>query len=199
MIIKEKKGEWKIQLIIKINFISSKNFNENRDVHSKSVNVEIMLSSDSGKIIKNLFNSLLQRYQKGLYESMRGSDFVFDYVESLNYIFHKINIKRTGGSYIETPKWIKNKKATINCHNKKDNKCFQYAITTALNYEEIGDNHHRVSKIKPFVTQYDSTDINFPTNVSDCKKFKLNNKSIALNILYVPEDEETIRLAYKSK
>ena len=43
-----------------------------------------------------------------------------------------------GGSYIDSPDWIKNKNATINPSNKKDNKCFQYAVTVALNHEEIG-------------------------------------------------------------
>ena len=76
--IKEKKGEWKIQLTMKINFISSKNFNETRDMYSKSDNFEIMMGVD-----------ILRRYQKGLQELMRGSDFVFDYVDSLNYVFHK--------------------------------------------------------------------------------------------------------------
>ena len=76
--------------------------------------------------------------KKSLQESMRGSYFVFDYVESLNYVFHKIDMKRSG-SYIEAPKWIKNKKATINPQNK-DDKCFQYAVTIALNYDRI-ENH----------------------------------------------------------
>ena len=106
---KRKKGKWKIQLIMKINFISSKHFNETRDMYCKSDNFEIMMGVDTNEIIKNLLNSILQRYQKGLQESMRRSDFVFDYVESLNYIFHKIDMKRSG-SYIEAPKWIKNKK-----------------------------------------------------------------------------------------
>ena len=66
---------------------------------------------------------------------MRGSEFVFDYVESLNYIFHKIDKKRSG-SYIETPDWIKRKKATINVEND-DDKCFQYAVTVALNYDKM--------------------------------------------------------------
>ena len=45
-----------------------------------------------------IFNNLimLQRYQKGSQESIKGSDFVFDYVESLNYIFHKVDLKRSG-------------------------------------------------------------------------------------------------------
>ena len=106
---KRRIGEWKIQLVLKINFISSKNFNDVRDMHSKSDNVEIMMGVDNNEIIEKLFESLLQRYQKGLEESMKGSDFVFDYVESLNYIFHKIDLKRCG-SYIETPEWIKKKR-----------------------------------------------------------------------------------------
>ena len=100
---KRKSGEWKIQLVIKINFISSKNFNDTRDMHSKSDNVEIMMGYNTNEIFEKLFESLLQRYQKGLEESVKGSDFVFDYVESLNYIFHKIDLKRWR-SYIEAPK-----------------------------------------------------------------------------------------------
>ena len=71
---KRKKEEWKIQLIMKINFICSKNFNETRDMHNKSDNIEIMMGVDTNEIIKNLFNSILQRYQKVLQESKRGSD-----------------------------------------------------------------------------------------------------------------------------
>ena len=100
---KRKSGEWKIRLVIKINFISSKNFNDTRDMHSKSDNVEIMMGYNTNEIFEKLFESLLQRYQKGLEESVKGSDFVFDYVESLNYIFHKIDLKRWR-SYIEAPK-----------------------------------------------------------------------------------------------
>ena len=68
---------------------------------------------------------------------MRGSEFAFNYVKLLYYKCHKINVNR-GGSCIESPNWIKIKRAAINPMNKKDNKCFQYAITVGLNYEEIG-------------------------------------------------------------
>ena len=100
---------------------------------------------------------------------------------------------------METPKWIKNKKATINPQNKDDDKCFKYAVTIALNYDRIENHPERVSKVKPFINQYDWSEINFPSYVGDWKKFELNNKSIALNALYVPEGEKTIRHAYKSK
>ena len=113
---KKKNGEWKIQLIMKINFISSRGFIESRDMYSKSDNFEIMMGGNTNEIIRNLFNSILRRYQGGLHESIIGSEFVLDYVESLNYIFHKVDLKRSG-SYIETPEWLKNKGAAINCQN----------------------------------------------------------------------------------
>ena len=67
---KRGKGEWKIQLIIKTNFISSKNYNDVRDMYSKSDNVEVMMGADTNEIIEKLFDSILQRYQKGLEESV---------------------------------------------------------------------------------------------------------------------------------
>ena len=56
-----------------------------------------------------------------------------------------------------------------------------------------------VFDMKLFIDQYNWKDINFPSHVGDWKKFKLNNKSISLNVLYVPEGEKTIRHSYKSK
>ena len=48
----------------------------------------------------------------------------------------------------------KQKKGTINSINKKDNKCFQYAVTVTLNYEEIGKHPERITQIKPFINKY---------------------------------------------
>ena len=61
---------------------------------------------------------------------MEGSEFVFDYVQLLYYKYHEINLNQ-GGSYIDSPDWIENKK-TNHRINKEDNKCFQYAVTVAL-------------------------------------------------------------------
>ena len=57
----------------------------------------------------------------------------------------------------------------------------------------------RVSKIKPFIDQYNWNDIDFPSTGKDWKKIELNNELIALNILYVPHKTGKIQLAYKSK
>ena len=64
-------GEWKIHLIIAINFVSSKDSDETRTMHSKYDNIEIMIGSETDEIIEELFKSLLHRYQEGLEESMK--------------------------------------------------------------------------------------------------------------------------------
>ena len=83
---------------------------------------------------------------------MKGSGFIFDCVHSSYYKCHKINFK-PGGSYIDSPDWIKKKKK-INPINKKDNKSFQNAITVALNHEEIGKHSEGIKAIKPFINKY---------------------------------------------
>ena len=80
-----------------------------------------------------------------------------------------------------------------------DNKCFQYAATLALNFNNIDRNPQRISKIKPFIDNYNWIDINFPAAKKDWNKFELNNKNVALNILYVPYNTKKIEIAYKSK
>ena len=54
-------------------------------------------------------------------------------------------------------------------------------------------------KIKPFIHNYDWNDINFPAAKKDWNKFEVNNKNVALNILYVPLNTKKIEIAYKSK
>ena len=128
-------GEWKIHLAMEIHFIYSKeDSNETRTMHTQSDNIQIMMGSETDEIIEELFKSLLQRYQEGLEESMRGSEFIFDHVDSLYYNLNKKNLSR-GGSYTDSPEWLKNQKATINPKNN-DDKCFQYALTVALNNDK---------------------------------------------------------------
>ena len=67
---------------------------------------------------------------------MKGSEIVFDYVHLLYYKCQTIN-PNCGRPYADSPDSIKNKNATINHINKKDNKCFQCTVTVALNHKEI--------------------------------------------------------------
>ena len=105
--------EWKIQLTMQINFVSSKDSEEIRTMYTKSHNIEIMMGNETDEIIEKLFESLLQNYQKDLEESMRRSEFVFECIDLLYYHLQKIGLKR-GWSCIVSPEWLKDKKATIN-------------------------------------------------------------------------------------
>ena len=141
---------WKIQLTIANNFISSIDNDEEHAIHSKSDNIEIMISDEADEVIKELFDSLKNRYQNN-FESLKGSEFVFNEVYLMYYKCHEMNPNR-GGSYVESADWIKNKKATTNPINRK--KYFQYAVILVLNYEEIGKHAERITKIKPFINKY---------------------------------------------
>ena len=106
---------------------------------------------------------------------MKGSSFTFEHIDLLEYHLHEISLNR-GSSYIESPDWIKNKGVTINPKNTKDNNCFQYAITAALNYQNIDHHPERISKLKPFINNYNWKDIEFPPHSKDWRKFECNKK-----------------------
>ena len=92
-------GEWKIQLKMAINFIYSKDSDEICTMHTKTNKVEILIGCETNEIIEEVYESLSQRYQEGLEEKMKGSEFIFDSVDVLYYKLHKISLNR-GGSYI---------------------------------------------------------------------------------------------------
>ena len=110
------------------------------------------------------------------------------------YKYHKVNFKR-GDSKINSWDWIKKKKVTINQKNT-DDKCFQYAVNVALNYEEIKWNPVRVSNIKPFINKYHRKGTNYPSKIDNWKTFEKNNPTIALNILYIKEKGTSSALSY---
>ena len=177
--------------------MSSLRADESREIYTKSDNVEIMTGTETSDAINELFKSSFKRFQEGLQTKMKGSSFTFERVDLLYYHLHKKKLNR-GGSYISSPKWLKNKRVTINPKND-DDECFKYALTGALNHEEIGRNPQRIIKIKPFINIYNWNDISFPSHSSDWKKVEQNNKTIALNIFFVPYNTKQIRHVYMSK
>ena len=192
------KGEWKIQLSMRMIFVSFTDANETRDMYTKSDNITIMSGIETDDVINELFNSFRRRYQEGLQTKMKGSSFTFERIDLLEYHLHKISLNR-GSSYINSPEWLKNKKVTINPQNTEDNKCFQYAITTALNYQNIDHHPERISKLKPFIDNYNWDNICFPAGHKDYSAFEKNNSDIAINILYVPHNTKQVKQAYISK
>ena len=85
----------KIQISMRVNFVSSKDTEETRTIYLWSDNVSIMWSSDVDDIIREFFRSFLRNYQDEL-KIIKGSDFVFESVEIMDYKLHKVRL-RWGG------------------------------------------------------------------------------------------------------
>ena len=74
-----------------------------------------------------------------------------------------------------------------------------YSFVITQDHKQIKDYPERISNIMPHINKYNWKGVDFPSQNKDWKKTESNNKSIALNILYVPHNTEKICLAYKSK
>ena len=161
----QKVDTWKIKSTIAINFMSSKDNDKDREMHSKSDNIEIMINDEAGEVIEESFQLPLSGHQIGLETLMKGSDFAFVYVQLLYYKCYEIN-PSCDGSYIDSLYWIKNKKATINLIDINYDKYFQYAATVTLDYGKIGKNSQRITKNKPFIDKHNWERINYLSLVS---------------------------------
>ena len=77
----QKSDTWKIQLTITINFISSKDTEEERVMHLNSDSIKFTSYNDANEVVNELFESLRPKYQDNLETSMKERDFIFDSVE----------------------------------------------------------------------------------------------------------------------
>ena len=109
-----------------VNFISSRDTGETRTYYIWSDNVSIMQGKITNDTIIEIFDSFLYNYQKEV-KNIRGSNFIFESVDLLDYKLHRVLLK-SGGSYIKPPKWLENKKALINPKNENDDECLQWSI-----------------------------------------------------------------------
>ena len=99
--IENKSNEWKIQINMHVNFVSSNDNGENGTIFVWSDNEEIRLGNETDDIIKRLINSFLNNYQKEEIILRNGSNFVFESVDLSSYNIHKTSLKR-GNSYIKS-------------------------------------------------------------------------------------------------
>ena len=91
--IRNESKEWKIQINMHVNFISSNDTGEIRTIFVWSDNEEIRLGNETDDIIKGLINSFLNNYQKEETILRNGSGFVFKSVDLLFYHVHKTSLK----------------------------------------------------------------------------------------------------------
>ena len=76
---------------------------------------------------------------------------------------------------------------------------FENVLDDALNYQNIETHPERISKLKPYINKYNWEGIDFPAEPKEWIKFEQNDKTIALNVLYVQYNTKTISVAYRSE
>ena len=98
-------------------------------------------------------------------------------------------------SELNSSGWLRAKKEAI-VNSDFD---FEDVLDDALNYQNIETHPERISKLKPYINKYNWEGIDFPAGQKDWIKFERNNKTIALNVLYVQYNTKTISVAYRSE
>ena len=109
----------------------------------------------------------------------------------MNYKLHRVRIRR-GGSYIKSSEWLLRKGATINPKNKNDDECLRWSTISALNYKEIMKKEFEIFFLK---IKYENEDFSSLVWIlTDLENIEQNNESIALNVLFAPQNIEEITL-----
>ena len=90
--------------------------------------------------------------------------------------------------------WLRSKKESI---TNEDN-CFQNALNDSLDYQRIKKDPQKISKLKPYINQYNWKD-KISIDKENWKKLEQNNKEIALNILFVLHNKKEMEPTYISK
>ena len=135
--------------------------------------------NDKSEIVTAMIEHMAQQIEN---PALRNIKFVFDRVLHMDIDFHRLNLTR-GSSYVPLPDWLMKKKAIINPKNS-DRECFKWALIAAMNWEEIGNNPERVSKLRRYEREFDWSGLEFPLSLRDINKFERNNE-IGVNILAV--------------
>ena len=134
----------------------------------KSTNIEKLLKKGFAKILKDIedFN-------------LGSSGWVFK--EVLRLEVHTVEYNPTkGSSYIDLPKWIKNKQAIINIKNR-DNKCFLWSILRYL-YPKEKDAQY-LKDLRKYEFSLNTKGLTFPLKLKDITKFeKLNPEIPGINV-----------------
>ena len=110
--------------------------------------------------------------------------------KSNNYHFTMKNL-----SELNSLGWLRGKKETIISGDTD----FEDALDDALNYQNNKKDPQRISKLESYINKYDWERIDFLAVSKEWKKFEQNNKTIALNVLYIPLNIKTISVAYRSE
>lgn len=141
---------------------------------------------DTNMVLKDFYDEfIVSHIMKRIDDfEMRGSGFTLSRITELNIQVSHYDVI-AGSTYIKLPKFLQSKKAIVNVQNN-DNECFKYAVLSAL--YPAASNPHRATKYYEYMNTLDFTDIQFPVEISQIRKFEEQNPTISINV-YMFDDE----------
>ncbi len=157
----------------------------NKEIAEPYINAKsrrVLLGTD----LLSLSDEIHQEIWKKIEEfAQLGSGWKFEMIKGILFHTMKYNVLR-GSSYVDLPPKIKSKRCCINIKNV-DNKCFQWAVLSALFPAE--KHADRVEKYISHVSRLNFKDINFPVAENQIPKFEKQN-NISINIFGLDEKED---------
>ena len=106
--------------------------------------------NDKNEIVTAMIEHMAQQIEN---PALRNSKFIFNRVLHMDIDFYRLNLTR-GSSYVPLPDWLMKIKTIIYTKNS-DMECFKWAVIAAMNWEEIGNNPERVSKLRRYEGDFD--------------------------------------------
>ena len=112
----------------------------------------------------------------------RGSNWVLDQIKNVEINMVLLPNLTGSGSSFRLPAKLEKARAVINVSNG-DDKCFLYAVSTILHFEEAKSNYFKVSDYQQWLDEYDLSGISFPMTVKDIPRFeRLNDIKVNVHV-----------------
>ena len=148
--------------------------------------IEELLKQVKIDVIEERFDKFIDNFWEYIGQlTLEGSGWSFMYIKGIELKIYDYDVI-AGGTYIELPKKIKNKRACINVHNK-DNMCFKWAILSALHHKDIYGDYDRVTNYRQYANELNEEGLQYPV--------KFEKKSIMLQF----EDNNKLHYSFGSR
>jgi hypothetical protein len=158
-----------------------------------------IINLTSSHVISGFINNLIKSFEKQLEITENGSSLTFVGIEKLSIKTAKSKAM-VGGSYIELPEFIKNKRACVNIKND-DEKCFKWSILASKHYHEMkgGCKDEAYSYFKCQKELIEPENVTYPLDIEFIPEFeKLNNLKVnVFELIEEQDEEENIKYATK--
>ena len=157
-------------------FLSQKRGWENLEQNNESIALEALFASQNSEEITLIY--------KSEHNYNRENNVLLLMINDDDEKYYYFAVKNKLELYLF--EWLRSKKESIT----NEDKCFQNALNDSIDYQSIKKSPQRISKLKPYINQYNWKNIKFPSGKEDWKRFEQNNKEIALNILSAPHNKK---------